>query len=507
MQTLPRIRAKTRLLNFQRVTDTESLMRSLSISVEAKANAVVGQASGSVNFSKSVSLLAEDVNISANAVVVHGTEFLIPKGTKDKLLASFATPLKIEGLNTVDAEPQSFSLTEFFHLDRTNESTPSLALLGLKSITSGEISLSQKRADLAKNNKAEFQRICGDGFVAAQIGGGSLEVLYAFGNREEKEREEISAAMSGSYAAYSMSGTVKSVVEKYSKMTTTKIFYHQLGGFGDPLPISQQELEQKIQRLPQEAKDSPRPFRITVIPYSELPNYPHKPSGTKSDIDHIASVYYQLATLRFSIDKILKYPSDYIGFASGACAHGLFLGCVFYRGVNLDDLRSLQDAIEGARKKLEDAIRACLQGKPCVYPADVPANDYGFRAQLPVRTLSFQTDVELQKARADLVNTQAAYDRHPKCAIEFLSGACNPGDPLEHPERRALRAAIGNLTQTIASLEAKLPWDVVQARYRTWIDEPARTRCAEQRNAGCFTNLEMQNLLVEMYKKAGLSPQ
>src|SRR5438093_393281 len=52
-------------LNFKRVVDTESMMRSLAVSVEAKASGIFGgSGSASANFSRSVSLATEDVNIT-----------------------------------------------------------------------------------------------------------------------------------------------------------------------------------------------------------------------------------------------------------------------------------------------------------------------------------------------------------------------------------------------------------------------------------------------------------
>jgi hypothetical protein len=296
-------------LIFRRVVDVESLMRSLSVSVEAKANGIVGSASGSVNFSKSVSFNSEDVNISAVALVVQGTQFLIPKDTKKKLQDIFGG-MKIQALSADNSDLGPWNDLSSF--DRTSELAPTLSMHAIQSVTDAQISLSPPKARLAASDRAEFERECGDGFISALVGGGSVEVLYSFANREEKEREDISTALSGSYAGFSTSASVKSILEKYSKQATTKIFYHQGGGSGDPLPISQDQLETKIQQLPALVKESPRPFRLTFTPYSELPNWPTKAIGSKSDIEHIASMYYQLLTLRLTIDDMLKNPTEYI---------------------------------------------------------------------------------------------------------------------------------------------------------------------------------------------------
>jgi hypothetical protein len=305
-----------KLLTFKRIIDSDSLMRSLSVSAEGKASSIVGSSvTASASFSKSVTLNSEDINISANAIVVRGTEYLIPTGTKDQFRD--AKTARVEALDVI----------------------PTI----VRSVSGGEIALTPDKQDLATNNKAQFLTDCGDGYVAAVIKGGSIEAAYAFSSKEAKEREDFATAMSGSFPGGSLAGSVKSVLDHYAKSTQLKIVYHQLGGSGDKLPITQQELETKIQNLAADTAKAPRSLRIIVVPYSDLPNYPIPADDRFSDLDHITSMYYQLASLRSQIDKILLAPDQYTV------------------DVPILEVSNVQDAIAVDLLKLYEATKACLE--------------------------------------------------------------------------------------------------------------------------------------------------
>ena|ERR1700757_5278390 len=81
---------------------------------------------------------------------------------------------------------------------------------------------------------------------------------------------------------------------------------------------------------------------MTVIPYSELPNYPEPRDLRKSDIEQIATMYYRFSSLTIALNGILKNPAQ----------------SIIENDVTLDGLRKLQDSIEGFKTTLRKHAQA-----------------------------------------------------------------------------------------------------------------------------------------------------
>jgi hypothetical protein len=467
-------------LVYKRVLDQESLMRALSLSAEIKANALMGGSfSSSASFARTVKISEENVNISGMAVVEKGAEYLVPRSDRAATQPSADLHGAIASANTA-----------------TTIADRDLALLRVNNVVNaGAIRLSDQYERLANSNLAEFRRLCGYGFVASIVSGGSIDLVYSFHTRTVEEKEEIVASMSGSFPNLSGSASAKSVVEKYSRNSKVTIFYRRSGGSGDPLPLTEAELNSVLQGLPKSVADAPKPIRFSVISYADLPNFPRIPSEESRVLDEIVSAYFRFSSIRFNIDRMLQNAEDYL----------------FAHDVTPQTVKGVQDEIETARLRLSAAAATCVETRQCSFPSGIPASDYEFRSQLPVASGSFSVDSDLRAATSRLASLRREYERAPACIelsgvpIRFDPRDCRPGGRMENPSRVQLRIKIQKQEIDVAQLQRRWPRALLEERFRFWIDEPARTRCVELYDERCFLNEQMEAIRSRMYLKAGIA--
>lgn len=485
-------RGEDKKLTFKRVIDTESMMQALSVSVEAKASSILGgSASASATFSRSVNTSSEAVNILANAVVLQGATYLVPKGLRATLSAlqpmltgqtAAILSLDTQSTSSAAATPEEISQGISDVLGRSPSLTNDAEFFALTTTRIGGVSIKLRdaAASLARNNLAEFYRQCGDGFVSSIISGGSIEALYTFTSRDRKLREDFAAAMSGSFPGFSASGSVRTALETYTKNVDLKISFHELGGAGDALPLSQEELEQKIKTLPATALSFPRPFQISVVSYRQLPNFPTAAAVGQSEIDKIVTMYWRFDALMSAINPMLQNEQGY----------------VLEYGVSKTSLQNVQDKISRDRDALRAATQSCVSASTCKYPAAVPVSDLEYRSNLPLKKLGFEQDRKLAEARAALSNDQAVYSSLRKCinAGIIRLNDCPEGPPLENPDRINLRNKIASTKVLIGSLEQSRKSDYIAARYMAWVDEPARTRCELGFDQSCVLNSTLNSI-------------
>lgn len=469
-------------ITYQRIVDTDSLMRSLSVSAEAKANLMQGASvSGSVAYAKRTQVDTESVNIVANAVVIQGAEHVVPTGSLSLLSAELLNVPALAGFPTSSAGSDAVleTLRNKVPVSKRGELTRSV----LRAIGGGQIMLTPEMARLAHHNPAQFRQQCGDGFVASLISGGSIQALYAFASRQSQDREDITLKMSGSFPIGSGSTSLTSIVEEISKHTKVTLTYNQLGGNGDPLPITQSELEGKVNALPEIVAASPSPMRMTVIYYENLPNFPFSTARDSGDLDVITSNYFRLSNIRFAVDEMLEHQDRY----------------TFHGGPTVDEIRILQDKLETFRGLLEKAVRDCLVSKPCSFPREVDKDDYNVRAQLPIPKVSDPRGALLSSEETSIATYRAELERTPKeILITIPVGSVSSVVFITNQRYSELQAGINATSQHIAALKKDLSQVLVRERFDFWIDEPARQRCLQQFEP-CLLNERMDKILAYMH--------
>ncbi len=142
--------------------------------------------------------------------------------------------------------------------------------------SSGSIKLLPDMQNRRDTKFEEFRKDCGDGFVSSIVSGADLYSLFTFRSVDQATRSELNGTMetSGTYGAFNffVSGGMKKIVDNHSAPGAVSIELIQNGEQIRSLPFDLPTLQSKLQNLPAEAWDAPKPSYIIIKPYSELPD-------------------------------------------------------------------------------------------------------------------------------------------------------------------------------------------------------------------------------------------
>jgi len=129
----------------------------------------------------------------------------------------------------------------------------------------------------------QFQRQCGDSFVAAIQQGGELAATYTFMTNSEDQQQQIAASLGVSYGTPVVSGSatvsVSQAIESSSEKIGTSITYYRSGGSGDPVPTTLDEIDAVTKGFAASVAAKPQPFQMMVMDYKQLPNFPSNGTG------------------------------------------------------------------------------------------------------------------------------------------------------------------------------------------------------------------------------------
>lgn len=328
----------------------------------------------------------------------------------------------------------------------------------------GQASAIQLRGDLvalAANQPVEFRRRCGDAFVSSiqrQVG---IQGVYAFQTRTQTERDKIRGHVSGSYGLFSGSASAKQILESMGREGRLTIQYTQLGGTGLQVATNEEQFRALVRDLGTVSAGSV-PLEMGITYYSELPNYPQSESAVDPDIGLIADQYFRLETLHSAISEMRQ---DRYGYA-------------LYDDAEFRRLERLQDAVISDMGALKKELASCIRNnRDCVYPAGLSRDDYDVRAQLPIR-LSEVPGLENFLTQQDQLLQRIGVLWQP------------PVTPSEQQELRMLE-------EQQEELRRQREKAVLDARFRTWIENPSIARC-QQDTAACL-DVQRRDALRQRY--------
>jgi hypothetical protein len=130
-------------------------------------------------------------------------------------------------------------------------------------------------AELAKGAGGAFREAYGDWFVRGIATGGELLSLIEIRTKDEAQRTDIDAALSGSYGiSFSAEAETKQTFETATSGTTTHIVQHQVGG--TPVSISNpadvfDKLRAFVEELSAEDCETAVPYQVGYVDYSTVP--------------------------------------------------------------------------------------------------------------------------------------------------------------------------------------------------------------------------------------------
>jgi hypothetical protein len=374
--------AQARRMSMREVSDTYEVMQSMDMSAEASVKSIGFEVSGKAAFAKELNISSFASSFVLNASVDNGVRYTAPK-------------------------PEDGSSG------------------------GGDVRLTAAAARLARGDIDEFQHQCGNAFVSAVYGGAKLTAVLTIQETNRAEQERLSAELSGEGwgARIEASLEEKEATESGSKRLDLTIF--QIGGRGDAIPVSKEDLLDKMADLSSLAFDAPKDFRIAVTPYQYLSNWPKKPIvGETREYEELASYWGAYNTLYEEIQQVLDATDAFetvglrtdITTQEGASCRSL----VPLNEVTIDQLESAQDELLGRLVELKEMAQVCTQRPDeCEMDTSEFRSPYAYRALLPI-------------PKDDLNDADEAWRYHiadtakSRCSIDVQNPGCLSNAQIEN---------------------------------------------------------------------------
>ncbi len=337
-------KGQTKYMTITEVTDSHDLMQSMNISAAASIKTIVYSASGKASFAKNTRINSFSSNFVLNASVDNGVRY--------------AAPLEAGSRPVVrNAEDQQI--------------TPD----------AGSIRLTSAALRLARQRKLDaFLDACGDSFVAALYGGANLTAVLTVESRSREEQQKTAAEFTGS--GWGAQVKVAAGTSEQGKANNEKLSmrFYQTGGRKDTIPATKADFLDKLNTLPTEASDYPATYRVSLLPYTALANWPNRDIEISTDEQEQLATYWGAYTgIYADIQYILDQPDAF----QQLTATGSF------GAVDVPAMRELQDEVHAVLRKLRDNALSCSEPDPepnedCVFNEREYLDPLAFRIRMPV---------------------------------------------------------------------------------------------------------------------------
>jgi hypothetical protein len=437
-------------LDLTNISDDSGLMQQLNLSASIAFSYGIASGSTKVRYARQVQISDDSDYFVVFAQVLNGAHFVIPRAL----------------VGTQNSSQQN-KLIKPGQLDVSSSS-----------LDGTQIDLLPNYAKLAKSDLARFLSVCGDSFVSAMHDGAELSARLQLSIHNVKEKETVAAELDGSYAGAKFSATAESTLERYNNSNQLKILYHKSGGSGDPVATDKAGLLSAIKGLATSAKESARPFLITIQGYEALPSWPKAVAGSKfSNLQVLYDQYWKLKTLFDQADYIKRHPDDFI----------------LDRGVTSHGIEELQDRLKSILDSIEKTAKACstsAKAGACALSTEDSTSDYEFRTHFPLRRSTFELGARLDSERASLPNLQAQLADQKKHRALVAAFAPHSTGQIDQ-QINAIQTQLTATQQSITSDEAAYAGALKLAIADQWIHFPASTRCRQAlHSSGCINNEE-----------------
>jgi len=319
-------------------------------------------------------------------------------------------------------------------------------------------------AQLASSDPQAFRDRCGDGFVASIGLGADLYVMLRAHTltTEDKVDLETSAKASAGVAdifSGSASGSFSSKISDLISKKSLEIAFVQQGGIFTSVPTNLEEAKTKVQTFMAEEKNGPRSLFVTLVPYSDLSNWPGMYLLDTSDMRQRAVRYFRrLQTILYEIRNIRenyfredgikgdRYLFDY--------AHQL----------RKDDLSKTSENVRTDMGEV-DSLLKLLDGPSCKHEP-VPVK-LGSGRERQLRALG-GTRKKCEEEVSKQLDKMENFDD-----FRFWIELPLPLDGVSEKDRQIIADVTNTTPNGLADRQKKFK----QALYRYWIERTDQIRC------------------------------
>ncbi|MEW8051071.1 MAG: hypothetical protein AB2792_17200 [Candidatus Thiodiazotropha sp.] len=338
-------KGQTKYMTMTEVSDSRQLMQSMNISAAASVKTIAYKASGSAKFAKNTKINSFSSNFVLNVSVDNGVRY--------------ATPLLPGGRGEI----------------KDPETRKTLPDAGSIRLTSEALRLAKKR-DLTA-----FLNYCGDSYVAALYGGARLTAVITVKTNSKKESQEASANFSGSGWGVNVKASANGKKVGSIESKNVSMRFYQSGGRKDKIPASKQDLLTKLETITTEASDYPAYYRITLMPYSALANWPERTIPLDlSELDQLADYWAAYLKLYEDMEHILHQPEKFQTLND----KGLLIP-LSSDNDGIKQLKNLQDQVQAELGRLQkDALQCSVPEEACGFSEEIYLSPYAYRIRMPL---------------------------------------------------------------------------------------------------------------------------
>lgn len=350
------------------------------------------------------------------------------------------------------------------------------------------LNLKPQYLQMARSDLPRFIKTCGTGFVSAIFGGAELASVFTFKEQSLNKQKEIGDSFEGSGFGAVINSISDSKFSQYTEGTNLKVTVHRSGGSGEPIASTRAEVLAALKTLASGAKSDARDFEFEVTSYESLAGWPrNRPLLRRENHQIIASQYLKFQALYEQVTLMLAQPGSFI------------LGW----GTNLDKLKQLEIALQGHVARLTATASKCAKTDCVIDPRDT-VNDYEYRILLPGIRGSFEADVKLAEAIADLQTKQKGLQSQ-------LEGARTHRSELNRRQLQVAAArtqvAVDEAQAVVDRLKGEYSGALRNAIVEKWIAMPSRQRCkADITDPGCLNSAQIDALAKRVWTFPPLPP-
>lgn len=435
--------AQTRSMSMHEVSDNYDLMQRMGMSAEASVKAIGLETSGKASFAKDTHISRFSSNFVMNATVENGVRYTAPSRAGSGDGAASAVP-------------------------------------------AGEVRLTAGALELAKRrDPAEFIHRCGHGYVSAVHSGAKLTAVITVDTNSREEHQRVSAELSGSGWGAKFKGNMEGATNAATSGKDLRVSIFQTGGRGDGIPVTKEDVLEKLDRLSAIAFDAPKDFHMAISSYETLANWPARSIEVDSnEYEQVGNLWGAYNALYDDIQQVLTDPTPFVTAAMDPASDCSTLSPLTRAAnqsvttvkmaqvalgqdhkVNLAQvttaagtvispdrrelarLQRMQDDVLDTLHRLRAFAQQCASPEqPCNFPENSFRSPYAYRVQMPVEV----GDTPQQMSAEDVLQTHVARPAKQRC----MAASDQPGC-LSNAEIQEWRERLGMEAITYPDTEAR----------------------------------------------------
>lgn len=210
-----------------------------------------------------------------------------------------------------------------------------------------DIRLTSNAKELLERDPPAFFKRCGDSYVYSVQTGSKLLGIFHVSTTSRRDKEELAAALSGSYGPIAGSAEFETKIAKKLSGRRMKVEAVRTGGNGTPLPLTLKQLLSAAENFPRTTRNSAAAFSMALRGYETVATFPRR----QADDSVLATAW--------SASRELQSRIRNLGYALGHQAEFACLNTKKLRAQLAEQETRLANLRASAIKCLNGSAEAC----------------------------------------------------------------------------------------------------------------------------------------------------